>query len=233
MPPLGYRAKDHKLIVVDSEAETVRHIFRRYAALGSVRLLQQELEADGIRSKFWTSTAGRCWGGKPIVRGALYRILQNRIYRGEIVHKDQSYLGEHTPIVDEALWGEVQAKLAANAVEHRNGENMKNASLLAGLLFDGQGYRMTPTHAIKRGTRYRYYISNFQSVARVIAIEVEGRDDDRGVDADRIHRRHHLLAARRCRAVQLADPGPARMVALVGVHLDVDYRHRGSFPLSL
>jgi hypothetical protein len=82
----------------------VRHIFRRYTALGSVRLLQEELEAQGIRSKRWTSTTGRCWGGKPIVRGALYRMLQNRIYRGEIVHKDQHYPGEHTPIVDEAMW---------------------------------------------------------------------------------------------------------------------------------
>jgi DNA invertase Pin-like site-specific DNA recombinase len=160
MPPLGYRARDHKLIVIDSEAETVRHIFRRYAALGSVRLLQEELETQGIRSKRWTSTTGRCWGGKPIVRGALYRMLQNRIYRGEIVHKDQHYPGEHMPIIDQALWDEVQAKLASNAVEHRTGENMKNASLLAGLLFDGQGHRMTPTHAIKKGTRYRYYVSN-------------------------------------------------------------------------
>jgi DNA invertase Pin-like site-specific DNA recombinase len=159
MPPLGYRASDHKLIVVESEAETVRHIFRRYAALGSVRLLQEELEAQGTRSKRWTSTAGRRWGGKPIVRGALYRVLQNRIYRGEIVHKDQHYPGEHMPIVDEALWDEVQLKLAANAVEHHNGGKMKNASLLAGLLFDGAGHRMTPTHAIKKGTRYRYYVS--------------------------------------------------------------------------
>jgi DNA invertase Pin-like site-specific DNA recombinase len=159
MPPLGYKANDHKLIVIDSEAETVRHIFRRYAALGSVRLLQQELEAHGIRGKRWTSTAGRRWGGKPIVRGALYRMLQNRIYRGEIVHKDQHYPGEHMPIVDEGLWDEVQTKLAANAVEHRNGEKMKNASLLTGLLFDGAGHRMTPTHAIKKGTRYRYYVS--------------------------------------------------------------------------
>src|SRR5258708_1395181 len=158
-PPLGYRARDQKLIVIDSEAETVRHIFRRYAALGSVRLLRDELAAQRIRSKRWTSTAGRRWGGKPIVRGALYRMLQNRIYRGEIVHKDQHYPGEHMPIVDEGLWDEVQTKLAANAVEHRNGEKMKNASLLAGLLFDGQGNRMTPTPATKKGTRYRYYVS--------------------------------------------------------------------------
>src|SRR5260370_601431 len=43
VPPLGYRARDHKLIVIESEAETGQHIFRRYAALGSVRLLRDEL----------------------------------------------------------------------------------------------------------------------------------------------------------------------------------------------
>src|SRR5437762_14280194 len=86
-------------------------------------------------------------------------MLQNRNDRGAIVHKHQRYPGEHTSIIDEALWDEVQIKLAANAAEHRNGENMKNASLLAGLLFDGEGHRMTPTHAIKKGMRYRYYAS--------------------------------------------------------------------------
>jgi SAM-dependent methyltransferase len=97
VPPLGYRCRDHKLIVIPREAETVQHIFRRYAALGSVRLLQQELDAAGVRSKSWVSTAGRCWGGKPLARGALYTMLRNRIYRGQIVHKDQHYPGEHEP----------------------------------------------------------------------------------------------------------------------------------------
>jgi site-specific DNA recombinase len=83
MPPLGYRVQDRKLVVIPGEAETVRHIFRRYVALGSVRLLQQELEAQGVTSKSWTSSSGRRWGGKPIARGALYLLLQNRIYRGE------------------------------------------------------------------------------------------------------------------------------------------------------
>src|SRR5438874_8187180 len=95
VPPLGYEPRDRKLAVVESEAETVRHIFQRYAALGSVLLLQQELEALGITSKRWTSASGRLWGGKPIARGALYLMLQNRVYRGEIMHKDQAYPGEH------------------------------------------------------------------------------------------------------------------------------------------
>jgi site-specific DNA recombinase len=131
VPPLGYSCRDHKLIVVPREAETVQHIFRRYAALGSVRLLQQDLNVTGIRSKSWISTAGRRWGGKPLARGALYTMLRNRIYRGEIVHRDQHYPGEHEPIIDEGLWEEVQAKLSANAVERATGERRLNPSLLA------------------------------------------------------------------------------------------------------
>jgi DNA invertase Pin-like site-specific DNA recombinase len=87
VPPLGYRVQERKLVRVDSEAEIVRSIFRRYAELGSVRLLKQELEALGIKSKSWTSASGRLIGGKPFSRGALYLILQNRIYLGGIVHK--------------------------------------------------------------------------------------------------------------------------------------------------
>ena len=142
VPPLGYACRDHKLILIDSEAGTVRHIFRRYAALGSVRLLKEERDAAGIRSKCWTSAAGNSWGGKPLARGALYLTLQNRIYRGDIVHKGQHYAGEHIPIVDEVLWGEV---------ERRAGDKATSPSLLAGPLFDGEDHRMMPTHAIKKG----------------------------------------------------------------------------------
>ena len=91
LPPLGYDVRDRKLVIVEAEAETVRHIYRRYADLGSVRALQEELEADGIVSKRRTDRFGRETGGKPFARGALYLMLQNGIYRGEIVHKQASY----------------------------------------------------------------------------------------------------------------------------------------------
>jgi site-specific DNA recombinase len=159
VPPLGYQAQDRKLVVVDSEAEIVRLIFRRYAELGSVRLLKDELEARNIQSKLRTSGAGRISGGKPFARGALYLMLQNRIYRGEIVHNQQSHLGEHTPIIDQLLWDAVQAQLAANTAERNSSTRTRQPSLLTGMLFDGDGNRMTPTHAIKKGRRYRYYIS--------------------------------------------------------------------------
>src|SRR6202043_4154196 len=159
VPPLGYRAQDRKLVIVESEAEIVRLIFRRYAELGSVRLLKDELDARSIQSKLRTSASGRISGGKPFARGALYLMLQNRIYRGEIVHKEQSHPGEHTPIIDQPLWDAVQAQLASNAAERNSSARHLQPSLLAGLLFDGDGNRMTPSHAVKKGRRYRYYVS--------------------------------------------------------------------------
>jgi len=159
VPPLGYRVEDRKLVVIDSEAETVRSIFRRYVELGSVRFLKEELDAHGIKSKSWMSASGRLKGCKPFSRGALYLILQNRTYLGEIVHNGQSHPGEHAPIIDEPLWDAAQAQLAANTAERNSGPRTREPSLLAGLLFDSAGNRMTPTHAGKQGTRYRYYAS--------------------------------------------------------------------------
>jgi DNA invertase Pin-like site-specific DNA recombinase len=159
VPPLGYRVENHKLVVIDSEAEIVRAIFRRYAELGSVRLLNEELEFRGIKSKSWMSASGRLIGGKPFSRGALYLILQNRTYLGEIIHKRQSYPSEHPPIIDQPLWDAAQAQLASNTAKRSSGAWTGQPSLLAGMLFDRDGDSMTPTHAVKKGTRYRYYVS--------------------------------------------------------------------------
>ena len=86
-------------------------------------------------------------------------MLQNRIYRGEITHKGNAYPGEHQPIVDKVLWDQVQAILAENRVDRATGADAKQPSLLAGLAFDETGERLTPSHAVKKGTRYRYYVS--------------------------------------------------------------------------
>jgi site-specific DNA recombinase len=159
VPPLGYRVEDRKLVIIDSEAEIVRTIFHRYAELGSVRLLKEELDAREIKSKSWTSASGRLIGGKPFSRGALYLMLQNHTYLGEIVHKGQSHPGEHVPIIDQPLWDAVHRRLADNTAERNSGTRSRQPALLAGILFDRDGNRMTPTHAVKNATRYRYYVS--------------------------------------------------------------------------
>jgi site-specific DNA recombinase len=188
LPPLGYDVRERKLVVNEPEAQRVRHIYRRYAALGSVWDLKDELDRDGIVSKERVDRFGRKVGGKPLARGALYLMLQNRIYRGEIVHKDASYPGEHKPIIDQALWGEVQRRLAANRVERATGAKAAQPSLLAGLICDEAGERLVPSHANKKGRRYRYYVSkglvtgapaNPQRGRRVPAADLEGLVENR------------------------------------------------------
>src|SRR5262249_44210867 len=157
--PLGYDVKDRKLVVNKVEAGIVVRIFQRYLALRSVRDLKEELVATGIRSKRRLRPDGTEYGGQELARGALYGILQNRIYRGEITHKGNAYPAEHPAIIEQQLWDEVQAVLAKNRVERATGARAKHPSLLGGLVFDTAGGRLTPTYAIKKGKRYRYYIS--------------------------------------------------------------------------
>lgn len=173
VPPLGYDVVDKKLVVSQREAEAVRHIFRRYQELAGVRELRRELGDAGYRSKVRTSAAGSITGGKPFSRGALYALLQNRLYIGEVVHKDSSYPGMHDAIMDDALWQAVQARLATNRVDRQVGRYAKKVSLLAGLIFDGRGDRLTPSHANKAGRRYLYYVSEGL---------IQGRGDGEGTN---------------------------------------------------
>jgi site-specific DNA recombinase len=156
--PLGYAIKDRKLVAVPEEAETVRLIFRRYRELGSVRLLKQDLDQQGIRSKQRTYGNGSRAGGQPFSRGALYALLSNPVYIGEIGHKGARYPGQHEAILDRETWDNVQDQLRAGAPEQR-GRATGPRSPLIGKLFDEAGHRLTPSHATKAGRRYRYYVS--------------------------------------------------------------------------
>ena len=157
--PLGYDAKDRKLVVNKAEARTLADIYRRYLKLKSVRALQVELDKVGIRSKRRVRPDGTVSGDQRFSQGALYLLLQNRTYRGEAVHKGNAYPGEHKAIVDKPLWDSVQAVLSKNRIERSNGANSKAPSLLTGLLFHETGERLTPTWSVKKGKRYRYYVS--------------------------------------------------------------------------
>jgi site-specific DNA recombinase len=186
--PLGYDVKDRKLIVNEAEAEPVRTIVRRYAELGSVALLKAELDRLGIVSKRREGAGGALSGGKRFSRGALYLMLQNRLYCGEVAHKGQIYPGQHAAIIESELWQLVQEKLAENRQKRSLAVGAEAPSLLAGLVIDSDGNRMTPTHATKRGRRYRYYVSAslltserlpVQGGMRVPAGDVEGLVLDR------------------------------------------------------
>src|SRR6202521_2277203 len=179
--PLGYEVQVKKLIVNEDEAKTVRMIFERYLALGSLPALQRELRALGVVTRRRTLSSGRITGGAPLTNGPLAYMLRNRLYLGEINHRDQSYPGEHRPIIDSALFDEVQAKLDEN-LRTRRLKNESSQALLLGKLYDDRGNRMTPSYAIKKGVRYRYYVScvlaqgrkeEAGSLSRIAAGEIE------------------------------------------------------------
>jgi len=163
--PLGYDLKDRKLVINMNEAEIILTIFRLYAELGTVLKVKAEIDRLKLRTKLHTSESGATRGGLPFRKGHLYTILGNPLYRGEVKHKGAVYAGDHEAIVDQSLWDRVQAQFVSNTAVRRSGKSLKDPSLLAGLLFDGDGNRMTPSHAVKSGKRYRYYISNNLIVA--------------------------------------------------------------------
>ena len=158
-PPLGYRADGRSLAIVEEHAALVRHLFERYVELRNVRLLAEELGAQGVRTPRRTTLKGRMFGGLPFFRGQIYKLLSAKTYIGMVEHAGQTYLGTHPAIIDQALWDAVQTILAQNLQGKRTAARATDASLLAGLLVDDRGVPMVATHACKGKVRYRYYVS--------------------------------------------------------------------------
>ena len=117
--PLGYRVEDRKLVVDEAEAATVRSIFERYLALGSMLALLAELRERNIRTRRRTLSSGRVIGGVFFTKGPLAHLLKNRMYLGELNHHGQSYPGDHAPIVDRETFEAVQTRLTENLAARR------------------------------------------------------------------------------------------------------------------
>ena len=145
--PLGYDVSDRKLVINDAEASLVRHIFQRFLQVGSATKLVQEFNAAGHRTK----------RGRLFDKGALYKLLHNRTYVGEVEHKSIPYAGQHEAIVDRDTWDRVHAILAENA--HRRAARSRAATpaLLKGLIYGPDGHAMAPSHTRRRGKLYRFY----------------------------------------------------------------------------
>lgn len=226
--PLGYDLHDRQLLINPEEADRVRLIFRLYLELKCVQRLTVALETRGLRSKVRLHLTGRTSGGHPFCRGALYAILKNRLYRGEIAHRGAVYPGQQAAIVSPERWDAVQVLLAANNQAKRTGVYAKDPSLLAGVLFDDRGHRLTPIHTIRRGKRYRYYVSQavLQNkteqqgrVCRIPALEIEQHV---------VRRLETWLAAGRELLDQLAQPSDdtaARTAWLAGAKA---WKHLGT-----
>ena len=158
--PLGYDPHPDKtirgLIVVPKEAKTIKALFQLYEQMGCLRKTEIEAQTQGLQSK----PRNGC-SGKTFSRGAIHKLLTNRLYLGQITHKDKFYPGQHKAIVDQNLWDRVQQKLQAASGKRRGHvQHADSPAWLKGRLFDDTGDRMTPSHTKKNGRILRYYISN-------------------------------------------------------------------------
>jgi DNA invertase Pin-like site-specific DNA recombinase len=152
--PLGYEVRDRKLVIHKADAERVRSIFQRFVQLKSASLLARELVRARATNRY----------GHLLDKGVLYKLLNNRVYLGEAVHKGVSYPGEHQAIIDRKLWDQAHAILKQSPRRRAASARAQTPALLKGLLFGPDGAAMSPTHTRKAGRLYRYYIS--QSVMK-------------------------------------------------------------------
>jgi hypothetical protein len=149
VPPLGYEVKDRKLVIKEADATNVRWIFNRFIEIGSGTELSRELAARGIRTS----------RGNRIDKKYLYRLLNNRAYIGEAVHKGDSYPGEHDAIIEKDVWDKVHAILTESPRKRAARTRADTPALLKGLLYGPDGAAFSPTHTRKGGKLYRYYVS--------------------------------------------------------------------------
>ena len=149
VPPLGYRVQDRKLVLVEDEAATVRRIFERFLELGSATILAKELRDGGVTTRKGTS----------ISKSYLYRLLNNRIYLGEITHKGENHPGRHEPIIEQQLWDRVHTILQESPRKRAARTRAETPALLKGLLYGPDRAAFSPTHTRKGGRLYRYYVS--------------------------------------------------------------------------
>jgi len=147
--PLGYDVKDRKLVVNEDEAVQVQMVFQRFVEIGSATILAKDLRKKGFRNK----------RGTLIEKGYLYRLLNNRVYRGLAVHKGKAYPGEHSAIIDERLWDQVHAIFRECPRKRANNSRAQTPALLKGLIYTASGVAMTPSSTKKGTRRYRYYVS--------------------------------------------------------------------------
>jgi hypothetical protein len=149
VPPFGYRVENRKLLVDEDAAAHVRWIFARFIEIGSCTVLAQEVFVRGLGTP----------RGNRIDKKYLYRMLSNRAYLGEAVHKGDSYPGEHDAIIDSETWDRVHAILQESPRKRAARTRTETPALLKGLLFGPDGAAFSPTHTRKGGRLYRYYVS--------------------------------------------------------------------------
>lgn len=239
VPPYGYRVENRKLIIDEERAAHIRWAFARFLEIGSCTELAREAAKRGLRTL----------KGNRIDKKYLYRVLSNRAYIGEAVHKGASYPGEHEAIIDRVTWDRVHGILEESPRTRAARTRTETPALLKGLLFGPDGAAFSPTHTKRRGRLYRYYVSQTIlkhgsgscPIGRVPAGEIEAAVIDQlravfrqpevvaGTWRAARSEDHSLTEADACTALQQLDPlweelfpaEQARIVSLLVERVDI------------
>ena len=171
-PPIGYRLPksgdqgvapgDRTLLVVDTEAVTVREIYSHYLVVRSPLQVAKKLNAAG---QFPARSGGKT-APRPFTAHDIDRILTNPIYIGKITHARrttehggggvgdkviQVYDGTHAPIIDDATWRHVRAAMDQEETARRH--RWTHTHLLKGKLKTFEGFAMSPGSVHKSPAR--------------------------------------------------------------------------------
>jgi hypothetical protein len=128
-----------------------------------VRRVKEEVDRLGLTTKVRHGVDQRMRGGRPLSRGHIYHLLSNPLYVGRITHHGESFEGQHPAIIEPETWDAVQKRLAAQTPARPPRVSVACSSPLRGKLFDEAGALLTPSHTVKSGRRYRYYVSRISS----------------------------------------------------------------------
>ena len=161
--PVGYlnvrktdaQGREVRTVEVDAErAPLIRWAFETYAnGETSVTGLLRDLTARGL-----TTVPSPKRPSKPLGKNTLYELLTNPYYAGVIRYKGALHPGAHEPLIEPALFDQVQSLLKARNA--RMTRHVQHAHHLKGLLHCGScGSRMLLDFATNpRGTTYVYFI---------------------------------------------------------------------------
>jgi site-specific DNA recombinase len=158
---LGYDLDSRvgRLAVNPEEAERIREMFRLYLEGTAVVEIVQRFDKQGWRNKQWTTQDGKLYGGSPLRRCHIYKLLGNVLYTGQVKVGEEVFPGEHEAIIDQQTFDLAQKRLEENAWTPGNAHRVKFEALLRGLIYCSCcGSGMYSTYSANKERRYRYYV---------------------------------------------------------------------------
>lgn len=156
-PPLGYDIKERALHINPQEAQLVKRIFTLFIQGNSCLDISNTLNKEKITNKRWQTQQGHWRGGGKFTPNQIHRLLNKRIYLGQIHHKGTYYTGNHQAIIDEVLWDKAQHRL--NKRSKTLSQTHQSPFALKGKLRTFEGFAMSPSTTKSNNKPIRYYVS--------------------------------------------------------------------------